>query len=269
MDLENICKQTIVLSQKVGEFINSNVNKISSENIEVKSENSFVTYVDKNAEKQLVEGLMQILPEAGFITEEETIDRDGDRYNWIIDPLDGTTNYIHGVPPYSISIGLSDNKEIILGVILELCLNECFYAWKGGDAWLDGKRISVSPVSKLSDSLLATGFPYCEFSRLEEYIKLFTTLMEKSQGLRRLGSAAVDLAYVACGRFEGFFEYGLNPWDVAAGKIIIEEAGGIVTDFSGGDNSLFGEEIIAANKNMHNEFYLIVKDFMCIKKNNN
>ncbi len=262
MDLENICKQTIKLSRDVGNFINSNLNHISSDIIEVKSKNSFVTFVDKTAERQLVEGLSKILPDAGFITEEKTIDKDGERYNWIIDPLDGTTNYIHGVPPYSISIGLTDNNEVILGVIIELCLNECFYAWKGGKAWLNNKIIEVSNIPVLAESLLATGFPYCEFSRLEEYISLFTYLMEESHGLRRLGSAAVDLAYVACGRFEGFFEYGLNPWDVAAGKIIIEEAGGRVTDFSGKNNSLFGEEIVATNKLIYNEFQKVVEKFM-------
>jgi len=147
-------------------------------------------------------------------------------------------------------------------VIIELCLNECFYAWKGGKAWLNNKIIEVSNIPVLAESLLATGFPYCEFSRLEEYISLFTYLMEESHGLRRLGSAAVDLAYVACGRFEGFFEYGLNPWDVAAGKIIIEEAGGRVTDFSGKNNSLFGEEIVATNKLIYNEFQKVVEKFM-------
>lgn len=262
MSFEEICGQTIELCKTVGGFINSNINNISSDIIEVKSENSFVTYVDKTAEKQLVKGLTKILPEAGFITEEKTIDKVGERYNWIIDPLDGTTNYIHGLPPYSISVGLADDKKIIMGVVLELCLNECFYAWKGGGAWIDGKKIIVSNVSSISESLLATGFPYCEFSRLDEYMKLFTKLMEMSHGLRRLGSAAVDLAYVACGRFEGFFEYGLNPWDVAAGTIIIEEAGGKVTDFNGGNNSLFGEEIIASNKLVYNDFFQLVKEFM-------
>ncbi|MFC2121080.1 inositol monophosphatase family protein, partial [Bacteroidota bacterium] len=240
VDVEKACLQTIDLCREVGKFINSNVNKISSDIIETKSKNSFVTYVDKTAERSLVKGLLKIIPEAGFITEEKTINKKGEKYNWVIDPLDGTTNYIHGLPPYSISIGLLDQKEIVMGVILELCLNECFYTWKDGDAFLDGKKISVSKVPKISDSLFATGFPYCEFDHLDEYIKLFTELMKQSQGIRRLGSAAVDLAYVACGRFDGFFEYGLNPWDVSAGGIIIKQAGGIVTDFAGESNFLFG-----------------------------
>ncbi len=262
MDLESICLQTIELCRNVGKFINSNVDNISADYVEVKSKNSFVTYVDKTAEKMLVDGLSNITPEAGFITEEKTTDKKGEKYNWIIDPLDGTTNYIHSLPPYSISIGLYDGEEVILGVILELCLGECFYAWKGGKAWLNGKEIYVSSADSIHDSLFATGFPYYEFSRLNDYIKLMIELMEKSQGLRRLGSAAVDLAYVACGRFDGFFEYGLNSWDVAAGTILIKEAGGVVTDFSGYDNSLFGKEIIASNNLVYNEFSQTVKKFM-------
>jgi len=262
MSLEKTCKQTIDLCKEVGEFINSNVNKISSDIVETKSKNSFVTFVDKTAEKRLVEGLLKIIPEAGFITEEKTINKKGEKYNWIIDPLDGTTNYIHGVPPYSISIGLLDQKEIVMGVILELCLNECFYTWKGADAFLDGKKISVSLAPTIGDSLFATGFPYCEYNRLDEYISLFVELMKQSQGIRRLGSAAVDLAYVACGRYDGFFEYGLNSWDVSAGGIIIKQAGGIITDFKGEDDFLFGKEIIATNKLIANDFLQLVKAHM-------
>jgi len=262
MDLESICIQTIELSREVGKFINSNLANVSADIIEVKSKNSFVTYVDKTAEEKIVKGLLEIVPDAGFITEEETIENVRKEYTWVIDPLDGTTNFLHSLPPYSISIALMQDREVIMGVVLELCLNECFYTWKDGNAFKDGEIISVTKTAKIKDSLFATGFPYCEFSRLDEYMKLFVELMKKSQGVRRLGSAAVDLAYVACGRFEGFFEYGLSPWDVAAGTIIIKEAGGNVADFSGGDDFIFGKELIATNSAVYNEFLYTVNKYM-------
>lgn len=252
MNLEVLCHQVNQLSKEVGTFIKSQ--QIAVTDVETKSKNSLVTYVDKTAEKMLVEKLSVLLPESGFIAEEGTSTKVGAIYNWIIDPLDGTTNFIHGVPCYCISIGLTRNNELVLGVIYEINLDELFYAWEGSKAFLNGKEISVTSTEKLEDSLIATGFPYYDYDRQTEYMNLFQDLMKNTRGLRRLGSAAVDLAYVACGRFDAFYEYSLNPWDVAAGAFIVQQAGGKVTDFSGGNNFLHGKEIIASNTNIYTPF---------------
>lgn len=261
--LKKICKLVCALSKETGAFIQKQQKKIRSSHVETKSRNSFVTFVDKESEKKLVKGLQRILPEAGFITEEETIVREKRKYIWIIDPLDGTTNFIHGIPCYCISIGLynSHTDEVVLGVIYEPNLDELFYATKSGGAFLNGKKITVSKTKKLNDSLLVTGFPTYDYSRMDEYVKLFRHLMRETRGLRRMGSAAVDLAYTACGRFEAFYEYSLSPWDVAAGALIVKEAGGNVSDFSGKGNWLFGKEIIASNTYTHKQMLLSVKRF--------
>jgi myo-inositol-1(or 4)-monophosphatase len=235
--------------------------KFSTSQIEIKGKNDFVSYVDKTSEKLIVEGLEKLLPEAGFIAEEGTSTKKGDVYNWIIDPLDGTTNFIHGIPCFAISIALMRNQELIMGVIYEINFDECFYAWEGSKAYLNGKEISVSKIDKVSDSLIATGFPYYDYSRLNEYMELFKHFMKNTHGLRRLGSAATDLAYVACGRFEGFYEYCLQPWDVAAGAFIVKQAGGKVTDFKGEENYIFGREIVAGNSTFFPEFLNDVKQF--------
>jgi myo-inositol-1(or 4)-monophosphatase len=262
MELERILEKTIDLAKKTGEFIKNEQNKLKVENIESKGIHNFVTYVDKTAEQRIVNGLLEILPESGFITEEETIDKKGERFTWIVDPLDGTTNYIHGLSPVAVSIALQENNETILGVVYEISNAECFYAIKGKPAFLNGKKIHVSNINKLNDSLLATGFPYYDYNRLLQFMKSLEFLMQNSHGIRRLGSAATDLAYVACGRFEGFYEYGLSPWDVAAGAFIVERAGGKVADFNGKDNYIFGKEIISANSDIFAEFLLNINNIM-------
>lgn len=259
VNLQTLCQEVGELSKKVGVFIKSQGEKFSSEQIEVKGKNDFVSYVDKTSEKLLVEKLSILLPEAGFIAEEGTSTKKGEIYNWIIDPLDGTTNFIHRIPCFAISIALMRGEELIMGVIYEINFDECFYAWEGSKAFLNGKEISVSKTAKLSDSLLATGFPYYDYNRLNEYIELFKYFLKNTHGLRRLGSAATDLAYVACGRFEGFYEYSLQPWDVAAGAFIVQQAGGQVTDFNGGGNYIFGKEIVAGNSAFFDEFLDVVK----------
>lgn len=254
MKLDIITKQVVNLTKAVGLFIKQEATKFSEKDVEIKGKHNFVTYVDKTAEKMIVEELRKLLPEAGFIAEEEQELEKGERFNWIVDPLDGTTNFIHSVPLYSISIALMDKNEIISGVVYEINLGEAFYAWKGSPAYLNGKEIKVSDTKDIDSSLIATGFPYYDYSFLDEYMELFKDLMRNSRGVRRLGSAAVDLAYVASGRFEVFYEYGLNPWDVAAGVLIVKQAGGKVSDFDGGDNFIFGKEIIASNGSVHSGF---------------
>jgi len=260
MILEDVCKKTCETVKFVAKFIQDQKDKIQSENIEKKGTHDFVTYVDKTAESMIIDELKKIVPSAGFIAEEGTNNFKADQYNWIIDPLDGTTNYIHGLSPYAISIALMEKNEAILGVVLEISHNECFYAYKNSKAYLNGKEISVSKCSTLENSLISTGFPYRDYSKMEQYISCLQYFMEHTSGIRRHGSAATDLAYVACGRFDAFFEYALSPWDVAAGAFIVKQAGGIVSDFSGSDNYIFGKEIIASNKNIYPKFFTEIKN---------
>ncbi len=262
MYLEKICLQVIEITKSVGKFILSEKNNIKELNVEEKGLHDFVTHVDKTSEKKIIESLKNILPEAGFIAEEGTANNKGDKYNWVIDPLDGTTNFIHGITPFAISIALMENDKTILGVVHELGLNECFYAWKDSPAYLNGEKIKVSDKNSVEKSLIATGFPYYDYERLEPFMKTMEYFMQHSRGLRRLGSAATDLVYVACGRFEAFYEYSLNPWDVAAGAFIVEQAGGLICDFSGESNYIFGKEIIASNKLVYQEFLEIVNQLM-------
>lgn len=261
MNLESICTEARGIIKDVGIFLKNEISNIKAENIELKGYNNFVTYVDKTSEQLLTNALGKLLPDSGFIVEEKTTDIKGKEYTWIIDPLDGTTNYIHSVPLFAISVALTKNDKTILGIVYEINLDECFYAFEGGGAFLNSKKISVSKVEKLKDSLLATGFPNVNYSRLENYMKHLEFLFGNTHGVRRLGSAATDLAYVACGRYDGFYEYDLSPWDVAAGAFIAEQAGGKVSDFKGGDNFIFGKEIIASNNLIFREFLEITKKY--------
>jgi myo-inositol-1(or 4)-monophosphatase len=261
INFEELATKTIETAKNAGAMIRAEKSSFSKKNVIAKGLHDFVSYVDKQSEKYIVGALSQILPEAGFIAEEGTGLENSDGLNWIIDPLDGTTNFIHGVPVFSVSIALIQNGEIVIGVVYEINLDECFYAWKGSKAFLNGKPISVSNNPALKDSLLATGFPYYDYSRLEPYLGFFRHVIKNTLGVRRLGSAAVDLAYTACGRFEGFYEYGLNSWDVAAGAFIVKQAGGRITDFSGGKNYIFGRELIASNTLIHLEMLTTIQQF--------
>ncbi|WP_192822618.1 inositol monophosphatase family protein [Rufibacter sp. LB8] len=247
-NLSDLRDQVVQLTKKVGQFIQTEAASFDIQKLEHKGLNDLVSYVDKEAEKQLVAKLRELLPQAGFITEEGT---EGavrkDEYNWIIDPLDGTTNFIHGLPIYAVSIALMHHQELVLGVVYDICRDECFHAIKGGGAFCNQNRISVSKAPALKDGLIATGFPFYSFDLLQKYLQMMGAFMQNCHGLRRLGSAALDLAYVACGRFEGYFEYNINSYDVAGGAIIVQEAGGQVTDFKGGQDYVFGREICVSN----------------------
>ncbi len=247
MNLKELTLDVVELCRQVGMNIKIEERQVKKADIEEKSLNSLVSYVDKQAEERLVKTLSEFLPESGFIAEEGTADKKGEVYNWIIDPLDGTTNFLHGLPVYSVSVALQMNKEIVLGVVYEVNQDECFFAWKDGGAFLNQDQIHLSQNQDLANSLIATGFPYYDYDRIDDYFKVLKSMAQKSRGVRRMGSAAVDLAYTACGRFDAFFEYSLHPWDVAAGALIVREAGGLVYDFSGGQNWLEGKEIIVCN----------------------
>lgn len=261
MNLQTVCFDTCEIVKQVAGFIKSESKKFDLNAVEYKGSNDLVSYVDKTAEQKLVAGLGQLIAGCGFITEENSVKQTDAEYRWIIDPLDGTTNFVHGVPCYCISVALMYNEKIVVGIIHEINLDECFYAWLAGGAWLNGKQIYCSQTDSLKKSLLATGFPYSNYERMKPYMQVFDYCMYNTHGLRRLGSAAADLAYVACGRFEGFYEYGLNAWDVAAGAFLVQEAGGKVSDFNGDSNYIFGKEIIACNSLVFEEFLDVVRKY--------
>ena len=257
MDLENICNEVKMLSIYTGAFIR-NMHTSTNQSYKTKGKNDFVTTIDKQSEEKIVEGLSKILPSAGFIAEEQTVKQKTQEYMWVIDPIDGTTNFIHGLYPHAISIALLKNNKPVIGVIYEIGQNECFYTWKNAPAFCNGKEIFVSKNKTVEQSLIATGFPYYNFSKLKEFTNTLEYFMQNSQGIRRLGSAATDLAYIACGRFDAFYEYGLKPWDVAAGILLVEQAGGSVSAFSLEKNPIFDSEIIASNSHVFKEFSTII-----------
>lgn len=227
--------------------------------VEIKGTNELVSYVDRTAEERLQAVFNELTPECGYINEESGssgADRD---FVWIIDPLDGTTNYIFDIPFYSVSVALQFQGETVAGWVYAPVQNELFFAQKGAGATLDGRQIKVSDTTRLEEGLLATGFPYSKFEQdTHDYLQTLYEFMKKSRGIRRIGSAAMDLAYVAVGRFDAFFEASLNPWDVAAGALIVREAGGKVTDYHGGEHFLFGETIIASNGALHDDIQHII-----------
>lgn len=261
-DLKKICDKVIAISKEAGAFIRNQKNTITSENVEIKSLHSYVTYVDKTSEQMIVKALAEIIPEAGFIAEEGTSDKKGEEYNWIIDPLDGTTNFIHGLEPFSVSIALQYNDEIIIGVVYEIGKDECFYSYKGSQAFLNKSPIKVSNIDSIENSLIATGFPYEVYDYLPKIFSTLEYFMRNSQGVRRLGSAATDLVYVACGRFDAFYETELSSWDVAAGAFILKQAGGKVSDISGKDNYLFGKEIVSSNSLIFDNFLSTIQKLL-------
>ena len=251
--LNSILPLVISTAKKAGDFIRTERKTFSSDKIEIKGLNDLVSYVDKKSEEIIVTDLQQVLPQACFIVEENTRSEKKE-YNWIVDPLDGTTNFIHGITCYAVSIALEHKGEIILGVVYEVSRDECFYAVSGGGAFLNEESIKVTTNQSLKDCLIATGFPIYNFERINPYLKTLEHLMRNTHGIRRIGAAAADLCYLACGRVDAFFEYNLNSWDVAAGALIVKEAGGKISDFKKGNDWLFAKELIAANSKVFDQF---------------
>ena len=244
--MQDLLNLLISVVEGVHELLPANSVKNTKTNL--KSPNQLVTETDIAVEKYLIMALQGILPEAGFITEEQQITQNADKeFVWVIDPIDGTTNFVHGIPVFCVSVALLQNNLPILGVVYEINAKEMFSAAKGKGAFLNGEPIAVSNNKTLSDTLIATGFPYYDYDRIDPYLNTLKAFMKGTRGVRRLGSAAADLAYVACGRFDAFYEYSLSPWDVAAGILLVEEAGGVVAGFKPSADPLFGREIIAAN----------------------
>ncbi len=256
--LKEISQRAIEVAKEAGAFIREERRKFSYEKVEAKATNDLVSYVDKTAEELIVSRLQKLFPDHGFIAEENQ-GLEKKEYNWIIDPLDGTTNFVHGIPCYAVSIGLEYQGEIFAGVVYEVANDECFSAYKDGGAFLNGNRISITKVDKLKDSLIATGFPVNKFDQMNAVLACADHFMRNTHGIRRIGSAASDLCFLACGRVDAFYEYNLNAWDVAAGIIIVQESGGKVSDFSFGNEFLFGRQIMASNPFLFEEFGNVVR----------
>lgn len=235
----------------VGRYLKDQLGAVRTADVQEKSLKSLVSYVDRTAEQMLVEGLRKCLPTAGFVTEEGTVEQGRQAVRWIIDPLDGTTNFLHGIPAFCISVALEDAGSILIGCIYEPLRDELFSAASGCGATLNGKVLSVSANQEPGKALGATGFPYVMGDAEGAMMLMYADMLRQTRGLRRIGSAAIDLAWVAAGRFDFFYEPWLNPWDVAAGHLLVEEAGGIVTDFSGGNHAIFGGQILAASPALH------------------
>ena len=217
--------------------------------VNTKSPNDFVTEVDQAAEQAIIEVLLTAYPGHGILAEESgrTHGAKDSDYLWIIDPLDGTTNFIHGFPVYAVSIGLAVKGQIQQAVVYDPCRNDLFYASKGRGAFLNDKRLRVSKRNRMNDALIGTGFPFRKGDNFKRYVAMFETIMTQCAGLRRPGAAALDLCYVAAGYYDGFFETGLSPWDIAAGSLMITEAGGLLGNFTGDADYLYQREVVAGN----------------------
>lgn len=228
--------------------------------ITMKGDINLVTEADLASEAVIIERIKTYHPKHSILAEEsgEAIVLGGDTtWKWIIDPLDGTTNYAHGYPCFAVTIALEHDGEIVLGVTFDPTRNEMFAAEKGQGATLNGKSIRVSTTEQLGSSLIVTGFPY-DFKRKDDFARHLTSFLMQSRGVRRDGSAAIDMAYVACGRFDGFWEEGLNPWDMAAGKLMIEEAGGTITNYVGDPFNIYNPPVVASNGRIHEEMLAIL-----------
>lgn len=257
--MKNKFKKTAVdAAKKAGLLLKKNIGK--AHRIEFKGAIDIVTEMDKNAENLIIKTLKKAFPKHGILTEESDEQKSASEYRWIIDPLDGTTNYSHGFPVFCVSIALEKDGEIVLGVVFNPMLNELFTAEKGKGAYLNNKKIKVSHIKELTKSLLATGFPYDVRTSEQNNIANFANFAVKAQAIRRAGSAALDMCYIACGRFDGFWELKLKPWDTAAAMLIINEAGGVVTDFKGRPFSFYSGETLASNGLIHAEMIDILQN---------
>ena len=239
-------KAVCEIARRAGAYIREERRKFSLERVERKHAHDYVSYVDKGSEQLIVSALRELLPEAGFITEEGLAGHDAEQMLWVVDPLDGTTNFIHQYAPYAVSIALLQGREILLGVVYEICADECFYAWKGGGAYLNGQPLHVSS-QQIGDALLCLQLPYNSDAYKPVIRHLIDTFYGHVGSIRMCGSAAMALCHVAAGRLDGCAEQYIGQWDFMAGSLIVTEAGGTVTDYSGSADFTPGNSVVATN----------------------
>ena len=245
---------------EAGKILIDNFGKVSKEDIRKKAATDFISYVDETSERKIIETIQQSFPEHTVFAEEGGMVEKKSDYTWIIDPLDGTTNYLRSVPIFAISIALKYKDETLVGVVYDPVHDDLFYAEKGHGTFLNDKSVQVSRKANLNESFIATGFPFKSKHKLDGYLSVFKGIFNSCIGIRRMGAAAIDLAYVACGRFEGFWEIGLAPWDIAAGRILITEAGGRISDFWNTEDFKDSSYILATNDAIHQELGGIIRE---------
>jgi myo-inositol-1(or 4)-monophosphatase len=245
-------------ARSAGNVIIRNIDRLDTITVHAKDRNDFVSEVDRQAELEIIGILRKAYPDHAILAEESG-NREGNDYQWIIDPLDGTTNFLHGFPQYSVSIALRHKGRLEQGVVYDPVRQELFTASRGAGAQLNERRIRVSSRRTLDGALLGTGFPFKSQQHLDSYLEMFRLLFPKTAGIRRAGSASLDLAYVAAGRFDGFWEIGLNVWDMAAGVLLIQEAGGLSGDFLGGHDYLESGNLVAANPKLFAEILKTIR----------
>jgi myo-inositol-1(or 4)-monophosphatase len=256
--MKNVIAVAREAALKAGKILRENIG--GTRQITYKGDINLVTEMDMRSEREIVKTLRDAFPNHGIVAEEETDIRNDSGFTWIIDPLDGTTNYAHGYPCFSVSIALEREGSIVAGVVYDPMREELFSAQKGQGAFMNGEKIVVSDTDTLMKSLLATGFPYDRKVSEKNNLNYFHDLLMSSQEVRRDGSAALDLCYVASGRFDGFWELKLKPWDIAAGSLIVTEAGGLVSDLSGKQFNMHAEEILASNSRIHRQMVMKLRD---------
>ncbi len=244
----------------------SSYGKLRNSQISTKAKNDFVTEIDKKCEKAIILTIKKYFPDHAIQAEESGV-TNGKGILWVIDPLDGTSNYIHQIPLFAVSVGILEDNQPIAGVIYDAVHKEMFTAEKGGGAFLNKRKIEVTKVGRLANALMATGIPFRARDRFDEYLASFKTISLGSAGMRRGGSAALDLAYVACGRYDGFWEMDLSPWDIAAGAVLLEEAGGKISDLWGTKDYFKNGDTLASNALIHHELKEITsRIFTPVKK---
>jgi len=244
-------------ARRAGNLIHRSADKIDHLTITKKSHADFVSEVDSIAEQTIIQTLLEAYPDHAILAEESGTQGESE-FTWIIDPLDGTTNFLHGLPQFAVSIALRHKGIITQAVVYDPTKNELFTATRGRGAFLNDKRLRVTKRIHLADSLIGTGFPYTRFEHLDAYLAILKDLMQQTSGLRRPGSASLDLAWLAAGRYDGFFETGLKPWDIAAGCLLITEAGGMVSDLSGNDTYLDSGHICAGSPEIHPQLLQVI-----------
>ena len=254
---------TLNIAVKAARRAASVINRASTQldllTVQSKSPNDFVTEVDRAAEQTIIEVLRDAFPGHGILAEESGESGPESEFTWIIDPLDGTTNFIHGLPQYAVSIAQTKNGVLEHAVVYDPNTNEMFTASRGAGAFLNDRRIRVSRRTRLNEALIGTGFPFRRFDHVDAYLAMFKELTQKTAGIRRPGAASLDLAYVAAGRFDGFWEMGLSPWDMAAGALLIQEAGGLVSDLSGEANYLATGNLVAGSPKIFGQLLPIIQ----------
>jgi myo-inositol-1(or 4)-monophosphatase len=257
---EQLVETAVACVREAGAVLLDYHRKLETLQIEAKGSFDYVTEADLAAQEAIVNLIRSRHPDHEILAEEDKRSPGQNLHRWLVDPLDGTTNFIHGFPVFAVSVALEYRGSVVLGAVYDPCRKELFFAQEGQGASLNGRSIQVSSRRRQNEALVATAFPWRERALLSRYLEAFTRVFTKVSDIRRSGSAALDLAYVACGRCEGFWEVGLSPWDIAAGHLLVKEAGGHISDFTGGENHIWVGDVIAGSPSIHSFLLGIIRE---------